>query len=181
MLTRLSEPHRDRISREGRLPLSSILSSLGSTSKLVRALTRFLRGRGLKWEDLRTFVKVQKELFEIDARFGQLGDRSIFRLLDRAGVLSHRVPGVNNIEHAMESPPAAGRARLRGEAIRQITDNPDNYLSSWEKICDMKTRQMLDLSDPFPTTPPEWKEWTRDDEYLVGMHRRVRSRMFLDL
>jgi len=173
VLTTLSEPYRDRLSRGRRVPLDVILARLGPDSRLAKELTQFLRDRGLKWEGLRAFVRLQKELFEIDARFGQLGDRSIFISMDRAGVLSHRVPGVDNIEHAMENPPAVGRARVRGEIVRQLARERDQYISSWERICDCEGRRTLDLSDPFATTTPEWKVWSADEEYFVTVHGRL--------
>ena len=42
-------------------------------------------------QELRPVVELKRELLEIDARFGQLGEEGIFAQLDRAGVLDHHL------------------------------------------------------------------------------------------
>jgi hypothetical protein len=95
--------------------------------------------------------QLRNELFACDARFSQLGANSIFVSLDEAGVLAHRVPGVDNIEHAMEHPPAVGRARLRGEVIRRVLPKRRTFSAHWEFVLDLEERNVLDLSNPFET------------------------------
>ena len=98
----------------------------------------------------RPAAPLRNEFCEIDMRFGQMGrNKGIFERLDRAGVLDHRVPGVDNIEHAMENPPATGRAKVRGRCIRRLAGERARYVCSWHAIRDRATGKRLDLQDPF--------------------------------
>jgi len=93
---------------------------------------------------------LRNEFCEIDVRFGQVGrGKGTFEALDRAGVLDHRVPGVDNIEHAMENPPATGRAKIRGQCIRRLASEHSLYACSWNGIWDVTSGRKLDLQDPF--------------------------------
>jgi hypothetical protein len=129
----------------------------------VARLTPFVRNNGLSWSCLRSFLDLRQELFEIDMRFGQLGDGGIFATLDAAGALAHRVPGVDDIEHAVENPPDVARARRRGELVRQLSSDDDRYTCDWQGVWDWQQARMIDLADPFAPAP-DWKEWTEDDE-----------------
>ena len=124
----------------------------------VARLTPHLREHNLAWEQFADFLALRHELFEIDTRYGQLGDKGLFAALDRAGVLDHHVPGVDNIEHAMENPPATGRAHIRGEQIRRLRGHTRRYLCDWRGLWDCKDKRKLDLSDPFQTNA-EWTPW----------------------
>jgi len=86
----------------------------------VQQLSNYLRKRNLSWEGLRPFLELRQELFEIETRFGQLGERGVFTAMDREDVLDHRMPGVRPVENAVVSPPAIGRARLRGDSVRRF-------------------------------------------------------------
>ncbi|MCZ6765844.1 MAG: proteasome accessory factor PafA2 family protein, partial [bacterium] len=66
----------------------------------IRKLTPFMEEHGLSWNTLRPFIDLQKSLFEMDMRFGQIGNGGVFNRLDRAGVLSHHVPEVAGVEAA---------------------------------------------------------------------------------
>jgi hypothetical protein len=112
---------------------------------------------GLDPNRLRQFLNLRHELFEIDTRFGQLGDKSIFAALDGAGLLAHHVVGVDNIEHAMENPPASGRARLRGECVQRLGGRDRPYFCDWTWIHDLRANRFLDLSDPWQTEE-RWRE-----------------------
>ncbi|MFW6162293.1 MAG: proteasome accessory factor PafA2 family protein [Planctomycetota bacterium] len=133
-----------------RRPLSARLL-LGPDSPVprpVKHLGRYLSDHGLDWDGLDPFLALRAELFEIDSRFGQLGGQGIFDALDRCGVLSHHVEGVDNFAHAREHPPAEGRARVRGECVRKIADRGSPAVCCWSRIFDHRERRVLDLSDP---------------------------------
>ena len=56
-------------------------------------------------------------------------------MLDEAGVLDHRVSGIDNIEHAMRNPPSKGRARIRGAVVRRLAgDLEGNWYCCWDRI-----------------------------------------------
>jgi proteasome accessory factor A len=93
--------------------------------------------------------KVHQELCEIDTRFGQLGDKGIFAALHRAGVLTHHLDGVDNIEHALANPPAIGRAHLRGLCVQRFKGQKRRYSCSWRNVVDLEKNLLLDLSEPF--------------------------------
>lgn len=114
----------------------------------VAFLEPILQSGGFQWEDLRTILHCGQRFFEIDTRFGQVGPKGIFDQLDGAGVLNHRVSGVDNIEQAVTEPPATGRARIRGQAIQRLAGAGDSRCD-WQSIVNFQERQILDLSDPF--------------------------------
>lgn len=113
----------------------------------------------IRREEMRTFSKLRCQLFEIDMRFGQLGQNGIFSRMDRTGVLKHHLSEIsdNDIEDAMNNPPSVGRASLRGKLIQQLhsrnsSHNHDRYFCDWGRIIDKKEQRILDLSDPFVTS-----------------------------
>ena len=113
-------------------------------------LDALLERKGLEWDELRRVQACRAEFLEIDTRFGQLGPRGVFTLLDNAGVLDHRVPGVDNIEHALGNPPSSGRAKLRGAVLRRVAGDKDgDWYCDWQRIYSNKHARLLDLSDPF--------------------------------
>jgi hypothetical protein len=111
---------------------------------------------GLPAGRLRAFIEMRSELLETDTRFGIVGEDGLFSRLDRAGVLDHAFPGVDNIEHAVANPPAAGRARVRGEAIRSRLDRRDDLQCDWTHLTDCRSMKRLVLADPFVETENEW-------------------------
>lgn len=135
----------------------------------VARLQPVLRRHGLSWDGLRPFLDLRKELFEIDACYPALGKRGIFAALESQGVLRHRVSSVEPIEPAMIEPPCDGRARVRGEAIRELARaGAPNALADWHAVWDRSGRRTLDLNDPFARAP-RWEVWTEDDEPLSGI------------
>ncbi len=139
--------HRNR--RHGLLHPDFILGPNSPVLEVVAQLTPHIRKNGLSWEELEGFLQLKQEMFEIDTRFGQLGENSVFQSLDRAGMLEHNIDGVDNIEHAKSHPPGTGRARIRGEMVRRLAAKGGGYKCSWQVICDQEKRPILDLSDPF--------------------------------
>jgi len=132
----------------------------------VERLGRYLKRHGLHWDGLRPFLDLRQELFEIDFKFGRLGPHGLFEALDGAGVLSHRVSGVDNIEHAMNHPPAEGRARLRGEAILRLAGSRRVWCD-WQKLWDGTENRSLDLSDPFENSE-RWRSASNQDLLVLA-------------
>jgi len=115
-------------------------------------LAKLLRAKGLDWEELRRVLAERANFLALDVRFGQLGAQGVFSQLDEAGLLDHRVPGVDNIEHAMENPPALGRARWRGAVVKRVAGEIDgDWKCGWDRIFSRKHGRLCDLSDPFAT------------------------------
>jgi len=135
------------ISEEDR-PLERALGPRSPIPQKMVALEPLLRQRGCCWDDLKPVLKGRRKLLELDTRFGQLGDKGLFQALDAAGVLDHRVAGVDNIEQAMTEAPAGGRARIRGQVIQRLAGT-ENWQCDWEHIVNFHEGQILDLSDPF--------------------------------
>jgi hypothetical protein len=145
--------------------VESLLGRESPASRLGRTLTRHLHARGLHWDGLGSFLRCRHELCEIDARFGQLGERGIFSSLDENGVLCHHVSGVYNVEQAVERPPSVGRARVRGDFVRQLSGDGRRYLCDWRGIWDCARKRRLDLSDPFDVDA-EWRDVDPDEGEL---------------
>lgn len=108
-----------------------------------------LRQRGLEWSDLPRFLALRRALFECDLRFGELGERGVFADLDRAGVLTHHMADVGNVSAAVLEPPSTTRARVRGEAIRDLAASPRGYTCDWNRVVSTASNTWLDLNEPF--------------------------------
>ncbi len=144
--------------------------------KTIEKLGPFLDKYNLSWEMLRPFVDLRKELFEMDIRFGQLGNNGIFNMLDRAGVVSHQAPGIKNatIEQAKTRPPVSSRARLRGESVRALAGSR-YHQCYWDSIWDSEKKRLLDLTDPFETKI-KWRKFSDDEDMNAYFGRRSRRR-----
>lgn len=140
------------------LTADCIRNGLGSAKWTGELVSAFLEEKRLGSDGLDALFKLRQELLEIDMRFGQLGGSGVFARLDRAGVLAHHVSGVEAIDEAMTNPPAVGRARIRGEAIRRLADRNGNYQCDWQGIFDLGTNRLLDLSEPFESAE-RWLEY----------------------
>ena len=97
----------DRPPRDVRVEV--LLSDRSPIRDDVRRLTTSIRALGLDWSELIELTALRRELYEVETRFSQLGEQGIFASLDRAGVLSHKVDGVSNVDEATRHPPDAGR------------------------------------------------------------------------
>lgn len=106
-------------------------------------------GMDVTRDQLAALLTARQQLLEIDMRFGQLGDQGIFSQLDRAGVLDHRVDGVDAIDAAMELPPRGTRAAVRGGVVRRLTAMRTRYRADWTQIIDLDHRRILNLGNPF--------------------------------
>lgn len=163
--TKLGEALRRAGVTDQRPSVDVILDVCGPVAGEVQRLTPYLRRHGLQWDALRTFIALRQELFEIDARFGQLGEAGIFANLDGASALTHRVPGIDNIEYAMEHPPAIGRAGLRGRYVRELSGGGKRYECDWYGIWDHHKHLVLDLSDPFAASA-QWQSYRAADQEI---------------
>ncbi len=177
--TKLSEALQRGGVADHRPSIDLILDERGPVADEVRRLTPYLSTHHLRWDGLRAFIGLRQELFEIDTRFGQLGDSGIFTCLDRAGVLTHRVGGVDNIEHAMEHPPAVGRAGVRGRSVRELSGAGKRYECDWYGIWDHHRHMVLDLSDPFAASA-QWQPFHAVDEQISLIGNLRWSRLLRD-
>ena len=125
---------------------------LGDKSQIpddVKKVTKLLRPLRLEWSELVEIDALRRELYEVETRFSQLGDRGIFGSLDRAGVLSHRVAGVDQIEEATSHAPEKGRAHTRGAAVQRLSGER-GWNCDWSGVFNgVRGARVLDLSDPF--------------------------------
>jgi hypothetical protein len=132
---------------------ASSLERLKPLDRFAAGIQPVLRYHGLEWAELERYLQARQELLEIDVRFGELSDDGVFVLLDLAGALDHHIDGVDHIADAIAQPPAVGRARLRGQAIRRLAGaaDRDRHSASWEAVYDGSSDRVLDLGDPFET------------------------------
>lgn len=163
------------------IKLENLFSDHGTAALYVREKISLLRdhgenlNRGLKFESLRN------ELWELDARFGQLGS-GIFAALDKADVLNHRIEGIADPETAMICPPELTRAKLRGRLVKELSGSSRNTVCNWDRIIDWgNRRQMLleylfQVEEQWSNIPPELTENTPDFmDFLNSMfHRPLR-------
>jgi hypothetical protein len=137
---------------------------------------------GLDAGRLLDFVRLRDELAEIDWRYSQLGEGSLFAALDRAGGLDHHFPGVDNIQHAVANPPNFGRALLRGRKVTELAANRRDYWCSWTGIIDTRRQRKLCLSDPHRAqaewcdlSPMEWEHSGMSEELRVLARAAIRG------
>ncbi|MEW6741308.1 MAG: proteasome accessory factor PafA2 family protein [Planctomycetota bacterium] len=155
LVKRLSLPVAPSVGRSREAPrMPPTIGRAGSESGGGELLPHFARYR-LARERLDPFLRLRQELFEIDTRFGELGDRGLFAGLERAGVLAHRVVESEEVTRAMVKPPARGRARVRGELVAKLAGTGTHHCS-WSSVRDGAARMMVDLSDPF-TEEARWE------------------------
>lgn len=129
----------------------TILEARSAAGSLGTDADRTLSAGGLDWRGLGELLALRRELFEIDVRFGQLGPGGIFNSLDREGVLDHRIEGVGDPEAAAGEPPTDTRAKVRGQAVRELSRAAGTYICDWQAVFDLKRRRVLDLMHPLET------------------------------
>ena len=167
-----------KVEHKGKIRPEKLIGRTSPIPDVIEALTPTLRKHGLLWDGFAPFLELRQELFEIDVRFSQLGDSGIFGALDRAGVLTHHIAGVEGIDDAVKRPPSSCRARLRGEAIRELAARGGAATADWQWVCDQVTQRRLDLTDPFATSP-QWTSYAESPEskdtldLLMRMRQRV--------
>jgi hypothetical protein len=148
--------------------MASLIEPRGPIPETFRKATKEIREHGLTWEEGREFLLLRQRLLEIDIRFGQLGDKGLFEVLDQEGRLVHDVPGVDHVTAAMCMPPVSTRAYPRGCFVsRAPGDVRAMTICSWSAIWDRRTRQVLDLSDPL-RCEENWRGMT--EEEAVGFN-----------
>ena len=134
-------------------------------AEINRSITRVARNGAepprVDATELTAFQALRGELFEIDARFSQLGPRGVFNALDRSGVLEHRVVESDAIDNAMRNPPVRSRARHRGRVIRCLAREPRGSTCDWTRVVDQSRERVLDLPDPCGELRPQWRSLRR--------------------
>jgi proteasome accessory factor A len=125
----------------------------------VERLTPVLEQRGLAWRQLPDLIAARHEMFEMDAKFGALGERGIFNALDAAGALRHRVRDCD-VANAVLHPPQDTRARIRGDVVRRLSEAGTPYGAEWTCVYDRGHHRELDLTNPFETEE-RWRNKTQ--------------------
>lgn len=166
MADRIAEALRSRDLPALELNANSVLSAESPIASVVEALTPNLRAGGLDWNDFEAFLALRLELLEIDTKFGQVGDTGIFELIDKSGILNHHVLGVDNIDEAIQYPPALGRAKLRGTCVTRFAHDTERYQCAWTRVVDQRRNRLLDLTDPFATRE-RWQKAADEDALRV--------------
>ncbi|MDT4969424.1 MAG: proteasome accessory factor [Acidobacteriota bacterium] len=149
------------------LSTAKVLDGGGLFVETVRWLEFFMRKHDLQWRDLDGFLRLRRQLFEIDTRMGQLGAGGIFSRLSRSGALTHAIPDIGNLQDFISTPPPSGRARVRGEFVRHVGAERENYACDWQGIWDRQGKRVLDLSDPF-ASKERWATLDKNAEDLFS-------------
>jgi proteasome accessory factor A len=146
-----------------------IRHALERSSRLANEQTRLaasLAREGIEWSQLAELDAARKEVFELDARFGALGDGGIFNALEAAGAIRHQV-GLN-VDDAMTKPPQDTRARIRGDVVRRLSDAGISYGAEWTGVHDWSRKLTLDLHDPFESEE-RWSTWNSREPILGSL------------
>jgi hypothetical protein len=78
-------------SYKGRATVELVLGKEGTPSPIpdtIAQLTPYVESHSLSWDLLRPVVNLRRELFELDFRFGQIGESGLFEQLERSGPLA---------------------------------------------------------------------------------------------
>ncbi|MBP8128806.1 MAG: proteasome accessory factor PafA2 family protein [Candidatus Hydrogenedentes bacterium] len=141
-----------------------LLATDSQAAARIRRLTPSLHRQGLDWDGLGQFLNLRLKFFEVDTRFGQLGEDGLFSSMDRDGILDHRMPEISHIEAAATEPPETTRAALRGKWIKELV-TVGNSSADWTGVYNGSTQKWLDLSDPLCTS----ETWKTNDDRLGFM------------
>ena len=113
-------------------------------------------------------------LFEIDARFGELGKRGIFDQLVARGVLGQPQVTEGAITAAVTTPPRRTRAWRRGRLVAELAVEPTRRMQvwcDWHEVLDVMTGQSVTLGDPFQGEGAEvsWAKPVRSEQLPLGI------------
>ncbi|MAE65656.1 MAG: hypothetical protein CMJ18_15415 [Phycisphaeraceae bacterium] len=144
-----------------RVPLSAgmLLDPNGPLAASIEGQRGYIEEHALDFDRVETILELRAQICEIDMRFGQLGDESIFAALEPE--LDHEIPGVDRIDEARTQPPDGTRAKLRGQCIRKYAGK-DAY-ASWTVVA-RPDGKLLDLSNPLESR----NRWKDGDAIEVG-------------
>jgi len=147
----------DALRRADRAWLSARLDAFAK----YELFTIFLAERRLAWRDL----SGQKEHFAalalLDHSYHEFAsDESVFRWLEQAGALRHRVGPSIAPGHEPEPfvPETTTRARTRARFIRHNAAT-EGLSVDWSCVVDVANRRRCDLYDPFATEYGPWREY----------------------
>lgn len=121
--------------------------------------------------------ELRQQLIELDNRFALLGGKGVFDILDQAGVLRHRLEQVGDIDYAITHPPLLGRARLRGEFVRDHSGKQGTFACDWMCLWDGEAGKQAPLADPFCASL-EWNEFPKITRHFPpSFERRISDRL----
>lgn len=123
----------------------------------------FLAERGLDWRQLPGRKELFAALALVDHSYHEFASPdSVFRTLEDAGVLRHRVGAAVAPGHEPEPfvPETTTRARTRARFLREHAGKPGMSMD-WSGASEPAKRQRCDLDDPFATEFGPWRECTR--------------------
>ena len=147
VVTKLSEIVDE--SNTAGLSAKDVLARRGPFRSAVSKLGSFVRSRGLSWDGLEPFLNLRAELFELDMRFSELGAHGLFRLMDEASELDHRLEHIGNLDPLRTDPPADSRAAVRGSLIHRLSQERSRYRCGWNGIWDIQQNRVADFREPF--------------------------------
>jgi hypothetical protein len=84
-------------------------------------------------------------------------------------VLRHRVRGIHDIDEAVSTPPAGGRARIRGHVVARLAGARSAGIScAWDAVRDAIARRRLDLTSPF-AGEEVWRDLPADQSAAIAL------------
>lgn len=108
--------------------------------------------------DLHGIINNIIDLIRLDIGYHTLGDDGLFRRLDNAGLLRHRLISDEEINAALRHPPETGtRSDIRGKAILDMHAAGTTASASWTSVVVSESQDYLDLSDPWEQS----ERWVR--------------------
>ena len=97
---------------------------------------------------------LQNQLYELDARYGEVGERGLGATLEREGLLEPGLFSAAELARARTHAPS-GRAARRGEFIRELHSSQSCLRANWHTIVDRPRGRFL----PLPLDDAEQGDW----------------------
>lgn len=147
------------------------------SSKQVRSLKKPPKNPGLRTieatlqegdrsiDELVEFLEVRNALFELDTRWTEIGEESLFNKICRAAGISESIPGLDPesvAADAINTAPTTTRAHIRGSLITDLGARDEgrrSFRCNWDTITDHNDQRVLSMSDPFEARIQE-QAWT---------------------
>lgn len=131
----------------------------------------FAEQKGFDWQELtnkenKSPKEIRASLFEFDIQFGNIADDGLFATLIHDSRPDNKLVTDNAIEEALRKPPQGTRARIRGEWIERLRQEPEGKVCNWDSIYDMQGMRSLTFDDPFGLDDVNWINDLKDKKSM---------------
>jgi len=180
-ISRLLQDWEDTLSAMDSLNRPWLAARLDTFAK-YEFYSAVLQDEGLSWRELPGHPALFAELALLDHSYHDFcSDDSVFCVLERNGLLEHRVapqvyPGD---EPDPFVPDVSTRARARARFIREHSADRDRYLMDWSRVIDWQESRAARIVEPGACEYSDWERFTGPElrNYALWQEQRRRCRV----